>query len=489
MREAAEGGLAVLAERDVFVGLELLEPGAEAELMAAARERDAIFVGVQIARDPEVAAVVAAGEADAGLRIRSSAATDDDGADGEAGEESGNGCGGSAGRGFTGEEVAGARVADARGVEQAWGEDVGFFEAENLFAQREDVGAIGIRGGGGEVVAIVDGVHGGEGIFLRKDVIEAERAEIFADGLKRAAEDFCDAVEIGRACGSDGPKIQERLHAGDGGGARSGVGNKGGARLVKILAEAFVVAEDEGVVAADRAACGSAELIALEWRSGALVEEAWSIERVVAEKFVDGAVEIVGAGLRGDDDLPAGMLAEFGAVVVALDVEFADGIDAEQLAAGPAGRHVVFGGAGEFDAVEEKDILLRAVAVDGEIAGRGGVGDSGAAGFLRSEINNAGIQGQQQVVAAAVQRQIFDGLLADEAGDVGGGGADHGSVKGNLDNVPAAVHCQRHVEGCFLIDGQNNSATHKINETRRRNYDRVLADRQSEHTIDAYAVR
>ena len=121
-----------------------------------------------IARDAEVAAVVAAGEADAGLRIRSGAAADDDGADGKADEEAGDGCGGSAGCGFTGEEISGARVADARGVEQVGREDVSFFEAEDLLAQRENVGAVGVGGGGGEVVAIVDGVDGGERIFLAR---------------------------------------------------------------------------------------------------------------------------------------------------------------------------------------------------------------------------------------------------------------------------------------------------------------------------------
>ncbi len=122
------------------------------------------------------------------------------------------------------------------------------------------------------------------------------------------------------------------------------------------------------------------------------------------------------------------MFAEFGAVIVALDIEFAHGIHAEELAAGSAGSHVVFCGAGEFDAVEQEEILLRAIAVDGEIVGGGGVGDAGAAGFLRSEIDDAGIEGEQQVVAAPVERKILDGLLADKAGDVAGGGADHRCV-------------------------------------------------------------
>src|ERR1700733_14498211 len=103
------------------------------------------------------------------------------------------------------------------------------------------------------------------------------------------------------------------------------------------------------------------------------------------------------------------MLAEFGAVIVALHVEFADGIYAEELAAGSAGRHVVFGGAGEFDAVEKKKILLRAIAVDGKIVGGGGIRDAGAAGFLRREINDAGIESEKQIVTPAIEREILDG--------------------------------------------------------------------------------
>ena len=106
-------------------------------------------------------------------------------------------------------------------------------------------------------------------------------------------------------------------------------------------------------------------------------------------------------------DLAAGALAEFGAVVVALHVEFADGVDAEQLPAGPAGLHVVFGGAGVFDSIEQKKILLRAIAGDGEIVGGRGIGDAGAAGLLRCEIDDAGIESEQEVVAAAVERKIF----------------------------------------------------------------------------------
>ena len=67
------------------------------------------------------------------------------------------------------------------------------------------------------------------------------------------------------------------------------------------------------------------------------------------------------------------MLAEFRAVGIALDVELAHGIHAQQHAAWAARLHVVFSSPSEFDAVEQKDILLRAVAGDGETVSCGGV--------------------------------------------------------------------------------------------------------------------
>ena len=166
--QAGEGGLSKLAEVDVLVGLEILEPGAEAPLVAAVRQRDTIFIGIEIARDVKIAAVVASGEADCGLRVRGGAAADDDGADRTAGEKSGDRGGGSAGGGLTGEEVSGAGVAKAGDIEQAGREDVGFFEAEDLLAEGEDVGAVGIRGGRGVVGAVVDGVDVGKVSFGEK---------------------------------------------------------------------------------------------------------------------------------------------------------------------------------------------------------------------------------------------------------------------------------------------------------------------------------
>jgi hypothetical protein len=257
---------------------------------------------------------------------------------------------------------------------------------------------------------------------------------------------------------------------------------------VEILAEAFVVAEDKGAVAADGASGGRAELIALERRSGPLIEKVGRVERVVAEKFVNRTVKTVGAGLGSDDDLAAGMLAEFGAVVVALDIEFANGVDAEELTARSAGLHVVFGSAGEFDPVEKKNILLRAIAIDGEIVGGGGVGDAGAAGFLRGEIDDTGIEGEEKIVTAAVERKIFYGLLCDEAGDIGGGGADDRRVGIDVSHTLDLRDSEDYVNIGLLIYDEVDTSADVVNESSLGSSDRIFTDGEAQDEISARIV-
>ena len=183
---------------------------------------------------------------------------------------------------------------------------------------------------------------------------------------------------------------------------------------MKILAKALVVGEEKSVIGAQRPAERRTKLIALKWRSRALVEEIRSIEGIVPQEFEGGAMPTVRAGASRDEHLGAGVLAKFRAVRIALHVELAHGIHAQQHAARPSRLHVVFGRAGEFHSVEQEQVLLRAVAGDGKIVCRSGVGDPRAAGFLRSEIHDARIQGEKQVKAAAVEREFLHLLLCDE---------------------------------------------------------------------------
>src|SRR5882724_2258186 len=73
--QAGKRRLPVLAERDDFVRLEPLKPGANTQLVAALRHRHAILIGKQIACNMQVAAIVATRQANRSLGVRSRAAT------------------------------------------------------------------------------------------------------------------------------------------------------------------------------------------------------------------------------------------------------------------------------------------------------------------------------------------------------------------------------------------------------------------------------
>ena len=54
---------------------------------------------------------------------------------------------------------------------------------------------------------------------------------------------------------------------------------------MEVLAEAFVIDEEESFVSLDGAAKGAAELVALEGRRGTLVEVIGCVECVIAEEL------------------------------------------------------------------------------------------------------------------------------------------------------------------------------------------------------------
>ncbi len=274
-----------MAESDVFVGLETLKPRPEAELVVSPRQGNAVLEGVEISMDVKIAAVVASSKTNGGLRIRCGASTDDNGTNGMANEEARDTRGGSSGSRLPKEKIPGAGEADACGVQDGRRENVSFFEAEDLFPKIQDIGAIRVERSGGHVAAIVRGVNSGEGVPLRKNVIDASGTEILSYGLQGAAENLRNAVEILSARGWCWPQIQKRHHAR--GSARAGcqAGHKCDRSLVQVLAEALVVGEKESLVCPDRSAERGAELVALEGRSGALVEEIGGIEIVVAQKL------------------------------------------------------------------------------------------------------------------------------------------------------------------------------------------------------------
>ena len=228
--------------------------------------------------------------------------------------------------------------------------------------------------------------------------------------------------------------------AGDGGWrGEAGVGDEGDVGDAEVLAVAFVVGEEEELVVPDGAAERGAEVVALELGDAGLVEVVAGVEEAVAEELVGGAVELVGAGGGDDGDLRAFALAVGGGVGVGDDVELADGVDAEELAGGAAGSDVDERGAGVLDAVEEEEIVLRAAAGDGEHVADGGVRCADRAGALRGVVDGGGVEGDELVVAAAVEGELLDLARVDEAGGLLGGGVDGGGCVFDVDGLAAPV--------------------------------------------------
>ena len=151
---------------------------------------------------------------------------------------------------------------------------------------------------------------------------------------------------------------------------------------MQVLAEAFVVGKEERFVAAERTSDGGAELIALERRSGTLIEEIGRVESVVAQEFECGSVPLIAPRSSDDYHLTAGALTQFCAVGVALHVKFADCVHAQQHAARATWLHVILRSARVLDPVEQEKILLRTPTRHGEHVADRGIGRTDAAGPL-----------------------------------------------------------------------------------------------------------
>ena len=176
-------------------------------------------------------------------------------------------------------------------------------------------------------------------------------------------------------------------------------------RLPLDGSQPFIGAKDEELVVHHRPSAGGAELVALVLRLGRR-EEVLRIEPIVAVELVAGAVQLVGARLRDDrDDRLA--LAVLGGEGVAKEAHFLDGID------GRVEREIVESQRSDIHAIDR--VVGRAVAsaFDGhELIAAPELG-------VAREIprRDARRERGQREHGTAVQRQVFDLLLADDLSD------------------------------------------------------------------------
>ena len=193
-----------------------------------------------------------------------------------------------------------------------------------------------------------------------------------------------------------------------------------------MLAIAFIISENESLVLLNRTAQRSSKIIALKLRDVALIEKIAGIEIAVADELVERAVQRIRASGGHDADLGTGTLSVFGAIGIGNHVEFANGVDTQKLAAGSTGRVIDDGSSGVFDSIQQEKIFLRPSTGHGKHIADRGVRAAHASRAAIGIIDDARVEGEKFILAAAVKGEIFHLLLADEAGGLLGGEV-HGS--------------------------------------------------------------
>src|SRR5258707_409814 len=123
-----------------------------------------------------------------------------------------------------------------------------------------------------------------------------------------------------------------------------------------------------------------------------------------------------------------------------------------------------------------------------EIVGGGEIGDAGAGGLLRGEIDDAGIQGKEKVVAAAVEGKLLDLLLADQAGDVVGGGADDRGIGDNRKSHFHRFEQQAEIDLRFLADDEVDAGAKSILEAGLGDANFVFGDGKRKHEVAAGVI-
>src|SRR5215469_12162880 len=109
---------------------------------------------------------------------------------------------------------------------------------------------------------------------------------------------------------------------------------------MEALAKTFIAAEDKSLISLQGASQSSAELVPAKRRIGALSEEIAGVQNIVSQEFEQVAMQLIGSRHCDHADLPSRAFAVFSAVGVFENIEFADGVNAQQQAAYAARHHI-----------------------------------------------------------------------------------------------------------------------------------------------------
>src|SRR5947208_912749 len=126
-----------------------------------------------------------------------------------------------------------------------------------------------------------------------------------------------------------------------------------------MLSISLIVPEGKELIAPQWTAQRHAKVVPLERRNLRLVKIVPCIKGAVAKKLIHGAMQIVIAGGRNDRNLSARPLPIVRSISVAYCIEFPHRLHSQQLTARAARRDVDKRSSGVFNAVQQKQVVLR----------------------------------------------------------------------------------------------------------------------------------
>jgi hypothetical protein len=219
-------------------------------------------------------------------------------------------------------------------------------------------------------------------------------------------------------------------------------------------ARALIAAEIEQLVLDDRAAHGSAELVALQ-RILHGSEELPGIHCAVAQEIEHRSVDLVGTGTGDDVDHAAAGIAELRREIARLQIEFLHRIRVRERQARVQVGVVMAG------AVELEIHLRHSRAVDtGGFLPRIDAAVAADAAGIAAEIHCTGRQIDQPLRAPALQRQLLDAFLIDQLAAGSGACLHQFGLPGHGDPLADLADLQDHVLGRHLVDRQANTVLH-----------------------------
>ncbi len=241
-------------------------------------------------------------------------------------------------------------------------------------------------------------------------------------------------------------------------------------RVADLVAHAFVAGEVEPLLLFDRAADGSAELMHQERgeRLGARIEIVARVERGIAMEVVGGAVDVVGAGLDADVDEHAGFRAIVGAGLLG-GVELLNRVERERAGgrAGDAGVvHDGFAVVGVVvvGAVDDEVVVVGAIAVGRERV-------EAAAGIAL----DAGMKREQVLEVAALERQLVDRFVGEDAAQHGVARFGERSFIFHFDGFVDRADLEMEIDFEIVADFDLHAFAHDFGEAGRFDGDRVDA--------------